>query len=84
MYDTETTAQRIKIVNDHGKYMHKPFKYQGEEFQPLMISFMDGKPYVTMAFTAIPKDKLTLPLDEFMTEVRRNDPSTNTRTDSSG
>lgn len=69
MYKTETTAQRIKIVNDHGKYMYKPYVYHGEEFQPLMISFMDGKPYVTMAFTAIPKDKVTIPLDEFMAGV---------------
>lgn len=70
MYETGTTAQRLKIVNEHGKYMHKPFAYQGEEFQPLMISFMDGVPYVTMAFTAIPKDKVTLTLDDFMATIR--------------
>ena len=70
-YETATTAQRLAIVNQTQKLMHKPMQYKGEDFIPLMVSFLGGVPVVTMSATAIPKDKVTIRLEDFMAVVEQ-------------
>jgi Fe2+ transport system protein B len=72
-YDCSSTAKRLKIVNDNGRYMHRAMAYQGEEFIPLMIGFTASIPCVIMATAAIPKDKVIIPLDSFLSIIPKED-----------
>jgi hypothetical protein len=71
MHAYTNLGERLKLVNDYEKHMHRTYQLDGNPFHAMNLVFMQsGKPYVAGCSTHVYKDRTIISLEDFDTLLK--------------